>query len=114
EKGQKEYTALVKKAEWLTKFKSTLTQDLTNPGYPSSVAKRLGGAMPGTVRGASDQQIYVVTPYGSVPIPWPDLAPESILAMGQFFIKPTLPADVAGDRQWWLGVYAYQVGKKRE
>jgi hypothetical protein len=34
--------------------------------------------------------------------------------MGQHFIRPDLPAELAADRKWLLGVFAASVGKQNE
>jgi len=114
EKGQRERAALLKRMEWLAKFKATLINDLNTVGYPFAVAKKTGGQIPGPVRRANEKQIETLTPFGSLPAFWPDLAPESILAMGKSFLRPELPAETFAERQWLLGVYAMQAGRLRE
>jgi hypothetical protein len=114
EKGQRERAALLKRMEWLAKFKATLIRDLNTTGYPSAVAKKTGGQIPGPVRRANETQIETVTPFGSLPALWPDLAPESILAMGKSFLRPDLPVEALAEREWLLGVYAMQAGRLKE
>ncbi len=114
EKGQREQAALLKRMEWLARFKATLINDLNLLGYPAAVTRKTGGQIPGPIRRANEAQIETVTPFGTLPAPWPDLAPESILAMGKSFLRPELPATALADRQWLLGVYAMQAGRQRE
>jgi hypothetical protein len=114
EKGQQERAALVKRMDWLAKFKATLIQDLNTLGYPSPVMKKTGGNLPGPIRRANETQIESVTPFGSLPALWTDLPPESILAMARSYFRPELPPETLADRQWLLGVYAMQAGLPTE
>ncbi len=114
EKGQAQRAALVKRWEWLAKFKATLMNDLNTAGYPAAVTKRTGGQVPGPIHHATEAQIESKTPFGVLPAAWTDLAPESILAMGKSFLRPELPPEALADRQWLLGVYAMQAGRQRE
>ncbi len=114
EKGQEKRAALLRRWEWLVKFKTTLINDLNTVGYPAAVTKKTGGQVPGPVRRANETQIETLTPFGSLPALWTDLAPESILAMGKSFLRPELPVEIMADRQWLLGVYAMQAGRPRE
>ena len=114
EKGQREQAALVKRFEWLAKFKATLIGDLNAAGYPSAVTKKSGTQVPGPIRKANETQIETVTPFGSLPTAWTELPPESILAMGKSFLRPELPPETLADRQWLLGVYAMQAGRLPE
>ena len=114
EKGRREQEALLKKTDWLAKFKSLLMRDLNASGFPQSIAKRNGMVIAGGVGRASEQQVEVKTPYGTVPVPWTDLTMESVIAMAQSFIRPGLPEDLAGDRKWLLGVFSFHAQKLRE
>jgi hypothetical protein len=105
---------LLKKMEWLAKFKATLIGDLNTVGYQAAVMKKNGGQIPGPVRRANETQIETVTPFGSLPAPWTELAPESVIAMSKSFLRPDLPAETLADRQWQLGVYEIYAGKARE
>jgi hypothetical protein len=111
EKAQHERAALVKRMEWLAKFKATLINDLNTLGYPSPVMKKTGGNLPGPIRRANEMQIESVTPFGSLPALWIDLPPDSILAMARSYFRPEFPPETLADRQWLLGVYAMQVGR---
>ncbi len=114
EKGQRERAAMVKRYEWMAKFKATLIGDLNAAGYPAAVTKKSGAQVPGPIRKANDTQIETVTPFGSLPTAWIELPPESILAMGKSFLRPELPPETLADRQWLLGVYAMQAGRLTE
>ncbi len=114
EKGQRAHAALMKRMEWLARFKATLINDLNALGYAAPVTRKTGGQIPGPVRRANETQIETVTPFGTLPAAWQDLAPESILAMGKSFLRAELPATSLADRQWLLGVYAIQTGRQHE
>jgi predicted RNA-binding Zn-ribbon protein involved in translation (DUF1610 family) len=114
EKGQRERTAMIKRLEWLAKFKATLINDLNVVGYALPVVKKTGAQVPPPVRRANENQIEAVTPFGSLPTQWTELPPESVLAMGKSFLRPELPAETLADRKWLLGVYAMQAGRQRE
>lgn len=113
-KGDKDRAALVKRMEWLARFKATLINDLNTVGYPAAVTKKSGGQIPGPVRRANETQIETVTPFGSLPAQWTDLTPESVMAMAKGFFHPSLAPEVLAERQWLLGVYALQAGRQRE
>jgi hypothetical protein len=114
EKFQNEQERLATISDWLIRFKSLLVKDLAVAGYPQAVFKKTGQPLPGTVKKADDDQIFIQSPYGSLPLPWAEVAFESVLAMGQHFIRPDLPAELAADRKWLLGVFAASVGKQNE
>lgn len=114
EKAKREHTALVRRMEWLARFKSLLIGDLTAAGYPNPIRKKAGGDVAGGVSGATDAQIAVRTPFGFVPVPWPELAPESAYAMAGSFVRGNLTPDQIADRKWLLGVFALSFGKPAE
>jgi hypothetical protein len=91
-----------------------LTNDLNAGGFAQPIKRKNGMAVPAGVARASDQQVEGKTPYGTVPIAWTDIAPESIIAMAQSFIRPGMPDELAADRKWHLGVFLFLVGKARE
>lgn len=114
EKARREQEALAKKMEWLTEFRSGLIADLATAKCTTLVVRKSASVVPpGTVR-ATDVRVEIVTPYGILPIPWPDVAPESLFAVGRSLITPGLDPNVAASRQWRLGVFALFIGKKSE
>ena len=114
EKGRREQEALAKKMEWLAKFKSLLVKDLNAAGFPHAISKRNGAVVAGGIGRATEQQIETRTPYGVVPVPWPEVAQESVIAMAQSFMRPGMPNDLLGDRKWLLGVFSFYARKQRE
>jgi hypothetical protein len=113
-KGRAERDALLKTADWLGKFKHYLILDITSIGYPAPIVKRNGAQLPAGAHRANDEQVEVPTPFGSLSAPWTDISPESMFAMGQAFLKASVPPDRLADREWYLGVFAMRAGKARE
>jgi eukaryotic-like serine/threonine-protein kinase len=114
EKFRTEQKQLATISEWLIRFKSLLVKDLSVAGYPLAVLRKTGQPLPGNVKRADDLQIFIQSPYGSLPMPWADVSLESVIAMAQSFIRPDLPPDLAADRKWLLGVFQASVGKYNE
>ncbi len=113
-KAQQERDAWVKKLTWLARFKATLINDLNVVGYASAVQKKTGTSMPGPIRRANDGGIETVTPFGSLLAQWTELSPDSIIAMSKSFLRPDLPPETLGEREWLIGVYAYFAGKSKD
>lgn len=113
EKGRREQEVLMKRADWLSQFKLQLIKDLAPAGYPAPIQKRGGGQLTGVSRG-TDGHLEIKTPYGSLPVPWSDIAHESIFEMAHAFVRPDLPAEQQANRKWLLGVYALFAGKTAE
>ncbi len=111
EGGKKAAAVMIKKTEWLARFKATLIADLIAIGYADPLVKKNNLKLPGGVRRANDTQVEIVSQFGSVPVPWTDLAPDCVFAMGQSFLRAAYPPDKLADRAWYLGVYAFFTGK---
>jgi hypothetical protein len=114
EKAKDEQALLVKKAAWLANFKSQLLEDLNAKGYAKPLNSKAGAPIAGGVAKADEQQLLVNSPRGLVPVPWGDVAPESVFEMGQSFIAPDLPPAISAFRKWHLGVFASYAGKNAE
>jgi hypothetical protein len=114
EKLQDTQEALGKKTKWLATFKTQLIEDLTKSGYAKPIARKAGEALPGGVAKADEQQLTVNTARGPAPLAWSDLSLDSALAMGQSFIAPDMPPELAAFRKWHLGVFAIYAGKQKE
>lgn len=113
-KGKHEQEALAKKMEWLAEFRSGLITDLANAKCTVPVVRKSASVVPpGTVR-ATDARVEITTPYGVLPIPWANVAPESLFAVARSLLTPGLDPNVAAPRQWRLGVFALSIGKKSE
>jgi serine/threonine protein kinase len=113
-KARAERDALIKAADWLEKFKRSLILDITSLGYPAPILKRNGTQLPAGAHRANDEQVEVITPFGSLSAPWSDISFDSVFAMGQAFLKASVPPDHLADREWYLGVFAMHSGKPRE
>jgi hypothetical protein len=111
ETGRQQANLMLRKTEWLARFKATLIGDLSVVGYPAPLVRKNGSQIPGPVRRADETQVGAVSQFGAVLVPWTDLAPECIFAMGQSFLQVSQPPDKLADRTWYLGVYAYFSGK---
>jgi tRNA A-37 threonylcarbamoyl transferase component Bud32 len=114
DKAKREIDALTKRMEWLTRFKATLINDLSTTTYAGPISRRTGSTLQGGVNRADETQVFNKTPYGAVPVAWPDLQPESVYAMAASFIRPGLPPEVAGERKWLLGVFTYFINRPKE
>ena len=107
---------LLKKADWLRKFKAQLIQDINAYGYPNPIANRTGGRLPDGPKKATDEALLVQTQFGTLPFTWDTLPPTTILAMATVFAQnmaATAPQQAA-ERQWLSGVFACEEGMARD
>ena len=111
ESGKKTHAVMMKKTEWLARFKGTLIADITATGYAAPLVKKTGAQMPGGAHRANETHVEIVSQFGSVPVLWTDLSPDCIFAMGQSFLRANYPPDKLADRAWYLGVFAFFNGK---
>ena len=109
--AKKMHAVMLKKTEWLARFKVTLMADITAIGYAAPLVKRNGVQMAGGAHRANDTQVEIVSQFGSVPVPWTDLSNDCVFAMGQSFLRANYPPDKLADRAWYLGVFAFFTGK---
>jgi hypothetical protein len=114
EEAKRAQERFAKKAEWLTRFKAMLIADVNSSGYTQRIVRKDRSAVPGEARKANELGVEVRTPYGSTPVAWTDLSLETIYYMGRSFIRAGMPPEVAADRAWLCGVFAYVAGKPRE
>lgn len=114
ENAKRDKEVFTKQTAWLMKFKEQLIKDLNQAGYATQLVKRTGIAIPGTVSQASESQVETKTPYGSAPVLWSDLSPDSVFAMARSFMRADAPADRLAEREWNLGVYCLFFSKPRE
>jgi hypothetical protein len=111
EAGRQQANIMLRKTEWLARFKATLIADLTAIGYPAPLVRKNGAQLPGGVRRADETQVGIVSQFGAVLVPWTELSPDCIFAMGQAFLQAGFLPEKLADHQWYLGVYAYFSGK---
>ncbi|MDB6149992.1 MAG: Serine/threonine protein kinase [Chthoniobacter sp.] len=113
EAGKKIWNAQLRQWQALAQLKATLIRDINTTGYAQPLTKKNGSVIPDGLKLASETGAAMVTRYGNVPVLWNELAPASIVAMGQAFLKTAPPASVP-DREWQLGNYLLWVGKRDE
>lgn len=113
ERGQAERALWQNWAGGLAKFKATLINDINAKGYTQPVAKKNGSSLPAGRLRASDAQVEVVSPFGSVSATWPDLAVNSVIGMAATFMRAeTTP--LLAERQWQLGLFLLHAGLKTQ
>lgn len=112
--SEREKSVLLKKEQWLVKFKTTLISDINASGYPQPVSKRNSAPIAGGVHKATTAQIEIQTPYGIVPVLWSEMTPAMILAMADYFSKKNSAPGTSADRAWLAGAFAMQAGMKKE
>lgn len=113
EKRKAERDAWAKRSEWLAGFKASLISDINTVHYPRPLRRKNGTEIPLGLGKAGDTLAEMVTPYGSVPVPWSDLSVESVVALAQAFLR-TAPLAASADRQWQLGVFLHIFGKRSD
>jgi hypothetical protein len=112
EKHRTEQRALLAHMTALAKFKTQLVHDMSIAGYNGKIVRRNGAAIPAGRFTATDANVELRSAFGTVPIPWADVSPDSLIAAAKSFIKADLPSDAAADRNWELGIYALTMGRK--
>lgn len=113
ETASTEKANLLKKAQWLQKFKETLISDINITGYPLQVTKLNNIPIDGQVRRATPMQLEIQTQYGSVAVLWTEMPASEILAMSGYFTGKSMPVEIA-PRQWLSGVFAMMTGQPKE
>ncbi|MEQ1858943.1 MAG: protein kinase [Chthoniobacteraceae bacterium] len=111
DKTRKAHGILMQRLDALVKFKAQLVKDLGSPGYTGPLVRVTGVAIPpGTLTG-SDADLSIRSQFGLIPLNWTDLSMDSLITIAQSFIKPGLPPEEAGERQWLLGNFALVMGR---
>jgi serine/threonine protein kinase len=105
---------LIKLTGWLADFKQGLLADLNREGFPFPIKGVNGSSLEGGIGSATESEINLKTPYGSIPIAWEKVSPDSILTMGGYFLKKEHDPTAFGERKWKLGVYACQFGRSKQ
>jgi tetratricopeptide (TPR) repeat protein len=113
-KKQKEQDLLAARAGYLEKFKFYLVLEIGNTGYSQPVTLKDGKSVSGGIAKFEDKTIQLRDKTGVRTVPWSDLAPESLLAIGQSLIADGEEADKAAFRKWHLGNYAAAIGRTEE
>lgn len=110
EAARDEQQLLAKKSQWLANYKEQLIEDLNKKGFSAPLTSKKGAPL-GVLAKAEDQQVLVNSPKGPIPVPWTEIAPDTIFEMGKGFISDDLPPQILAFRKWHLGVYGSFVGK---
>jgi len=104
----------VKKAQWLAQFKSQLIRDLTVTGYPQQIVKSSGATISGIAHKATETQVEVQTPYGSMAVQWSEMSPATILSLANYFTQINANNPAVADRLWVSGVFAILNGMQSQ
>lgn len=102
--------AAIRKADWALRFKRMLVNDINGGGYPKKFIKSNGQETEGPIKKATDEAVFIATPYGEIQIPWSDVPPEVMLEMAEHHIARTTNTSKP-DRQWYAGVFALYIGQ---
>ncbi len=114
EKARDQQDVFLTRTQWLDTFKSNLIEDLTAKGYAEPVKLKKGLPLAGGVAMCNDLGLQIKTKPEPTPVPWTNVAPETIFAMAQSFIPEDLPPLLAAHRKWHLGIYAGFIGRVSE
>ncbi len=101
----KERDLIVHRVEWLMLFKEKLMFDLNSLTYKSPILRRSGQQIIGGVARVNEANIEIQFAYGTVPVPWTELSPQSVLAMANFYNNPSKTQKSIAARKWYAGVY---------
>ncbi len=102
---RKERDMIAHRVEWLMLFKDKLMFDINSLAYKSPILRRNGQQIIGGVVHANEANVEIQFTYGTVPVPWTELAPQSVLTMAIFYINPSKPPKSIADRKWYAGVF---------
>ena len=110
--GVKTRDALLKKAQWLQRFKAQVISDVNAYDYPDVLVNRTGGRMPDGVKKATADGLQVQNQFGTVPFPWNTISPAEILAIATYYVKTTATTQPGQtpDREWLAGVFGCEAG----
>src|SRR5205085_712536 len=82
---------LTRRIDWLVHFKQRLIEDLNAVSYTWPIVRKNGQQLVGAISHAGDQQLDIRLQFGSLPIVWSDISPQTVLLMARTYMKPTLP-----------------------
>ena len=82
-----------------------IIDDLSSGGCSVPLVRKNGQRVLGIITRANQQQLEIQVQFGSFPLPWTDLSPQSVLQISHFYMRPALPPDNLADRKWRAGVF---------
>lgn len=112
--GKERAEALQKKMADLNRFFELLAQDLRVTGYSKPILRKSGPSIEGKATSANAEGIQVEIPYGSVPVPWRDMEPQTILETALHFATDSATKPPLSERLWLAGVFAFEVGLEQK
>lgn len=101
----KERDLIVHRVEWLMLFKEKLVLDMNSLAYKSPLLRRSGQQIIGGIARVTDASIEIQFTYGTVPVPWTELSPQSVLAVANFYNNASKTPKSIAARKWYAGVY---------
>ncbi len=114
EKALAEQESLAARMSYLENFKFYLIQELRATGYSQPVTLRDGTTFSGGITSLDDNTVNLKDGDKVKPVPWAEVAPESILSMAKSLVTTEEPEDAQGFRKWHLGSFAGFIGKTAE
>jgi serine/threonine protein kinase len=96
---------LARRLEWLVNFKKRLVDDLNVGSYTMPIVRKNGQQLVGGIKRATEQQLEIRLQFGSLPISWADLSPQTVLQLARAYMRPTLPPATLAERKWEAGVF---------
>ena len=101
----------MKLANWLDEFKRKLVSDLDRQGFAYAIRGTNGAVLDGGVGSATDASINIKAPYGTIPLEWVKVSPDSVIAMATLFLNKERDPALAAERKWRLGLYECEFGR---
>jgi len=111
EKTRPAHEKLMQRLDALVKFKKQLALDFGTVGYSGPAARANGSPLIAGKISGNETQLELRSNFGAMPLAWTDLSIETLIAAAKSFIRPDLPPDQAGERQWNLGNFALVMGR---
>jgi len=95
-------------------FKKLLDEDVNKSGYPMQITSRDGKKYAGGTKKASPEGFSISTPTGEISMRMGEIAPETILAMHDYYVKKAVGSEDVAHRNWLAGITAVTLGLKTE
>ena len=102
---RKERDLIAHRVEWLMLFKDKLMFDVNSLGYKSPILRKNGQQITGGIARATDANVEIQFAFGSVPVPWTELSPQSVLTVALSYIQQGKTPKGISERKWCAGVF---------